>query len=351
MRAALIGFPQSGKSTLFQVLTSHAAAPGRRPEDAVGVARLRDPRLDQLTDLFHPKKTTPVAHEIVDPAAPFPQVGAREEIGDRDPYPALRSADLLVAVLRAFADPSVPHPSGSVDAERDRASLEEELVLADLVLVDTRLERVRKLEKIGKKPENPNERALLEKLHEALGAGTAIRSLDLSRDEEKALRGFGFLSAKPLLAVYNHDEGSAPALPAPGRGTAAVALPARAEGEVQGLPEEERAAFRAELGIEAGGGERVLVAAQDLVGLLTFYTAGAPEVKAWQVATGSSVVEAAGKIHSDLAKGFIRAEVVPWERLLEAGSWAGAKERGWMRTEGREYRVQEGDSLLVLFKV
>jgi len=130
----------------------------------------------------------------------------------------------------------------SVDAERDRASLEEELVLADLVLVDTRLERVRKLERIGKKPENPNERALLEKLHEALGAGTAVRSLELSRDEEKALRGFGFLSAKPLLAVYNHDEGTVPTLATAGRGTAAVALPARAESEVQTLPEEERAA-------------------------------------------------------------------------------------------------------------
>ena len=351
MRAALIGFPRSGKTTMFQVLTENPQAPARRQEDAVGMARVRDPRLDRLDQHFHPKKTTPVSHEIVDPASPFPRVGSREETGDKDPYPALRAADLLVLVLRAFDDPSVPHPSGSVDPERDRSQIEEELVLSDLVLVDTRLERIEKMERIGKKGENPVERPLLVKLHAALEAGKPIRSLELSREEEKTLRGFGFLSHKPILAVYNHGEGEAPALPQATGGFAAVALPARAEWEVLGLPEEERSSFRAELGIEPGGGERVMRAAEELVGLLTFFTAGAPEVKAWQVPTGSSIVEAAGKIHSDLARGFIRAEVVPWERLLEAGTWAQAREKGWMRTEGREYRVQEGDSLLVLFKV
>jgi ribosome-binding ATPase YchF (GTP1/OBG family) len=336
---------------MFQVLTENPQAPARRTDDAVGVARVRDPRLDRLHHLFHPKKTTPVAHEIVDPAAAFPRVGSREEAGEKDPYPALRAADLLVLVLRAFDDPSVPHPAGSVDPERDRAQIEEELVLSDLVLVDTRLERIEKLERIGKKSENPLERPLLSKLHQALEEGKPIRSLELSREEEKTLRGFGFLSHKPVLAVYNHGEGAAPARPPASAGFAAVALPARPEWEVLGLPEEERSAFRAELGLEAGGGERVLRAAEELSGLLTFFTAGPPEVKAWQVPAGSSVVEAAGKIHSDLARGFIRAEVVPWERLLEAGTWSQAREKGWMRTEGREYRVREGDSLLVLFKV
>src|SRR5262249_11338075 len=211
VRAALIGFPQSGKTTTFQVLTENPQAVARRQEDAVGMARVRDPRLDRLHQLFQPKKTTPVAHEIVDPASAFPRVGTREELGDKDPYPALRAADLLVLVLRAFDDPSVPHPSGSVDPERDRAQIEEELVLSDLVLVDTRLERIVKLEKIGKKSENPIERPLLQKLHEALEAGKPIRLLELSREEEKALRGFGFLSHKPVLAVYNHGEGAPPA--------------------------------------------------------------------------------------------------------------------------------------------
>jgi ribosome-binding ATPase YchF (GTP1/OBG family) len=351
VRAALIGFRQSGKTTMFQVLTENPEALARRQEDAVGMARVRDPRLDKLDQLFHPKKTTPVAHEIVDPQSPFPRVSGREEAGDKDPYPALRAADLLVLVLRAFDDPSVPPHAGSVDPERDRAQIEEELVLSDLVLVDTRLERVEKLEKIGRKSENPLERPLLQELHQALEAGKPIRSLELSREEEKTLRGFGFLSHKPVLAVYNHGEGAAPVLPPAANGFAAVALPARAEWEVLGLPQEERSAFRAELGIEAGGGERVMRAAEELVGLLTFFTAGPPEVKAWQVPVGSSVVDAAGKIHSDLARGFIRAEVVPWERLLEAGTWSQAREKGFMRTEGREYRVQEGDSLLVLFKV
>jgi ribosome-binding ATPase len=351
VRAALIGFPRGGKTTMFQILTENREAPARRSDDAVGMARVKDTRLDRLDQHFHPKKTTPVAHEIVDPASPFPRAGTREEVGEKDPYPALRAADLLILVLRAFDEPSVPHPAGSVDPERDRAQAEEELVLSDLVLVDTRLERIQKMERIGKKSENPVELPLLRKLHAALEGGQAIRSLELSKDEEKVLRGYGFLSHKPLLAVYNHGEGEVPALPARGPGFAAVALPARAEWEVLGLPEAERAAFRAELGIESGGGERVMRAAEDLLGLLTFFTAGTPEVRAWQVTTGSSIVEAAGKIHSDLARGFIRAEIVPWERLLEAGTWAQAREKGWMRTEGREYRVQEGDSLLVLFKV
>jgi GTP-binding protein YchF len=353
VRAALVGFPACGKTTLFQILTATEAPAAHRHEDQLGIARVADARLDRLSDLVKPKKTTPVAHEIVDPAAPFPDVGPAEARGDKDAYTVLRSADLLIAVVRAFADPAVAHPSGSVDAERDRTRIEEELVLADLVLVDTRLERIEKLEKVGKKTELPGERIRLQHLHQALDRGEAIRTLELSRDEAKAIRGYGFLSHKPLLMVYNvgEGEGSGAALPAARPGFAAVALAARAELEVSRLPADERVAFREALGLAAPAFDTVIAAAERLLGLVTFFTAGPPEARAWQVGPGASLVDAAGKIHTDLARGFIRAEVISWDKLLEAGSLAHARDRGWLRTEGRDSPVAEGDVLHVLFKV
>jgi GTP-binding protein YchF len=354
VRAALIGFPASGKTTLFQILTGSESPAGHHHEDQLGVVRVPDPRLDRLSVLVKPKKTTPVAHEIVDPAVPFPEAGpAPEGRPEKDPYVALRTADVLVAVVRAFADPAVPHSAGSVDPERDRKRIEDELVLADLVLADTRLERIEKLEKVGKKTELPGERALLQHLHQALDRGEAIRTLELSRDEAKGIRGYGFLSHKPLLVVYNVGEAeeASTALPAARPGFAAVALAARAELEVSRLAAEERAAFREALGLSAPAPESVISTAEGLLGLLTFFTVGPPEARAWQVGPGASLVDAAGKIHTDLARGFIRAEVVAWDRLLEAGSLAHARERGWVRTEGRDAPVVEGDVVHVLFKV
>ncbi len=353
MRAALIGLPESGKTTLFQILTATELTAAHRHEDQLGVVRVPDPRLERLSTLVKPKKTTPIAHEIVDPAAPFPETGPREGRAEKDPYTTLRTADLLVAVVRAFADPSVPHAAGSVDAERDRRRIEEELVLADLVLVDTRLERIEKLEKVGKKSELPGERTLLQHLHRALDQGRAIRTAELSRDEAKAIRGYGFLSHKPLLVVVNAGEGevAGASLPSPGPGFAAVAMAGRAELEVSRLPAAERPAFREALGLGEPAFDAVVGAAERLLGLVTFFTVGPPEVRAWQVGPSTPMVEAAGKIHTDLARGFIRAEVIPWDRFLEAGSLGHARERGWVRTEGREAVVAEGDVLHVLFKV
>lgn len=356
MRIALVGLPESGKTTLFRLLT--AAGPGslRPHEDRLGVTRVSDERLDRLSVLFTPKKTTPIAHEVIDPAAPFPDAGSREakeSKADRDADTGLRSADLLLVVLRTFSDPAVPHPAGSIDPERDRARIEEEMVLSDLVLVDARLERIGKLEKVGKKSEAPGEKALLHRLHAHLESGQAIRELELGREEAKAVKGFGFLSRKPLLLVYNTGDAELPAgmLPAPAPGRASIWIAARSEAEISELPAEEREDFRSALGLGEPGLARLILAAQEVLGLVTFFTAGPPEVRAWQVPAGSNAVEAAGKIHTDLARGFIRCEAVPWDRLLEAGSWAGARERGWMRTEGREYAVREGDVLHVLFKV
>jgi ribosome-binding ATPase len=353
VRVALVGLPASGKSTLFQLLTGTELSAAHRHEDQLGVVRVPDDRLTRLSALFQAKKTTPLAHEVVDPAFAFPDPGGPESRAGQDPYTVLRAADVLVAVLRAFDDPAVPHPAGSVDPGRDRERLEQELALADLVLVDTRLERIAKLEKVGKKAELPGEKARLGRLHAALDEGRPLRTLELSRDEEKAIRGYGFLSHKPLLAVHNCAAGAegAAALPPAAHGFAALALALRDELEVARLPAEERPAFREALGLGEPAFAAAVAALHRLLGLVTFFTAGPPEARAWQVGPGEDVVEAAGKIHTDLARGFIRAEVLGWERLLEAGSWGHARERGWMRTEGRGYAVAEGDVLHVLFKV
>ena len=353
MKAALVGLPASGKTTLFQILTGTELSAAHRHEDQLGVVRLPDPRLERLSALFQAKKTTPLAHEIVDPAAAFPDPTQREGRAEKDPYTVLRASDVLLAVVRVFDDPAVPHPSGGVDASRDLDGIGQELALADLVLVDTRLERIAKLERIGKKMELPGEKARLRRLHAALEDGHALRTLALSRDEEKAIRGYGLLSHKPLLAIYNTGAppGGPPALPPASHDFAALALPLRDELEVARLPEDERPAFREALGLGEPAFAAVIAAAHRLLGLVTFFTAGPPEARAWQVGPGEDVVEAAGKIHTDLARGFIRAEVLGWDKLLETGSWAHARERGWMRTEGRGYAVAEGDVLHVLFKV
>jgi ribosome-binding ATPase YchF (GTP1/OBG family) len=237
-----------------------------------------------------------------------------------------------------------------VDPARDLARVEEELVLSDHVLVETRLERIDKLERVGKKPESANEKVLLTRLRGVLEEGEAIRSAGLSLEEEKSIRGYGFLSHKPLLAVWNAGEGESVTLPADRTGFTSVSIHGRTELDLLPLPEDERAAFRSELGVAEPGVEAFLRAAHRLLGLLTFFTAGPPEVKAWQVPLGSNAVDAAGKIHSDIARGFIRCEVVTAEDLLETRAWGQAREKGRMRTEGREYRVQDGDCLHVLFK-
>lgn len=350
MKAALVGLPQSGRTTLFQIFTGAADAPASRQEDALGLVRVPDARLERLSDLMQPKKKTAAAHELIDPAIAFPRAGGRERKGEGDPFIALRTCDLLVCAVRAFGDPSVPHAAGSVDPARDLARVEEELVLSDHVLIETRLERIDKLEKVGKKPESAGEKGLLERLRAALEGGGAIRAMGLSADEEKAIRGYGFLSHKPLIAVWNAGEGEAAMLHGDRPSFTSVAVYGRTELDLLALPADERAAFRAELGVAVPGVDVFLRAAHRLLGLVTFFTAGAPEVKAWQIPLGASAVDAAGKIHSDLARGFIRCEVVTAGDLLEAGTWGQARERGRMRTEGREYRVQDGDCLLVLFK-
>jgi GTP-binding protein YchF len=348
VKLGLIGLPQSGKTTLFEILTAQAPPAGGRPENRMGTARILDGRLDKLVEMYRPKKVTPATLEVVDPATPFPPLAPRGKGGDADPYGPLRLADALALVIRAFENDTVPHPFTTVDPARDLAKAEEELVLLDHVAVESRLERIEKMEKVGRKAETGAERPVLERLREWLDSGKPLRSMAWSDEEERTLRGYSFLSRLPLVVVYNVGESTPAELPAPPPGAVAVSLPARAECEVVRLPEEERAGFRELFQIPESGLETLLRAAQKALDLLSFFTAGPPEVRAWHLRRGGSAVDAAGKIHTDLARGFVRAEVMPYEQLLEAGSWSGGRERGWLRTEGRDYVVQDGDVLVIL---
>jgi GTP-binding protein YchF len=259
----------------------------------------------------------------------------------------VRNCDALLAVVRDFENAAVPAASG-VDPARDLRDLESELILNDLAIAETRLERLAKELKVGRK-EGEREHALLVRIKAALEAERPLRAETFDKEEAKLLRGFQFLTLKPLLVVVNQGEGGPRPLPAAGAHTLVVGLAAHLEREVVALSRDERDAFRRELGIEQDGLSLVIRACYRLLGLISFFTVGPDEVRAWTLRQGERSVDAAGEIHSDLAKGFIRAEVVPCELLLEAGSEAAARERGGMRLEGRDYVVQDGDCLEIRF--
>jgi len=349
LRAGLIGLPSTGKTTLFQLLTSAREAPRPgRAEANVGVSRVADERLDRLTALFNPKKRVPATVEFADMAAGRGEAKALLDVA------AYRTADALLHVVRAFRDASVPHPAGSVNPRRDLRTIEEELILADLGVVEKRLERLEKDLKRQSAPELRPEQDILLRGRAALEAGRALRTLGLSGDESRRLRGFQFLSAKPLLAVINLDEGDvAPAGHVTdaldlgdflsGTGTGAVGVCARIELEIAQLDEADARAFMADLRLTQSGLDRVIRATYDLLGYLSFFTVGEDECRAWSIPRGTAAQAAAGAIHSDIERGFIRAEVVACDALLARGSLAACREHGELRLEGKEYVVQDGD--------
>jgi hypothetical protein len=275
------------------------------------------------------------------------QGSARSQARGPDLFSAVRNCDALVAVVRDFENPAVPI-EGGVDPARDLARLESELVFNDLVIAETRLERIAKELRVGKK-QGEREHALLTRARELLESGQALRGVRFDAEEGKLLRGFQLLSRKPLLVVYNQDEHSTRQPVTPGPGALAVALRAHLEREVVALPPAEREAFRTELGIGEDGLSLLIRSCYDLLGLLSFFTVGPDEVRAWTLRRGEHAVDAAGEIHSDLAKGFIRAEVIGWEQLLELGGHSRAREKGLLRLEGRDYVVHDGECLEIRF--
>jgi GTP-binding protein YchF len=365
MQIAIVGLAGCGKTTVFNTLTrGHAETGGYGGLTLnVGVVKVPDARLDRLAEVFRPKKVVQADVTYVDLPAPPPSVDGRVGTDELPPehLARLRESDALLHVVRAWDDPAHPHPAGSVDPARDLDQLDVEFTLSDLVLVERRLERLASGGRHGTPAEreaNEREGVVLERLKLALEAGSPIRDLELDADEEKAIRGFRFLTQKPVLALLNVGEGELAAAGALVERIAAGyehrralvdALSARIEMELGELEPDEAAVFMAELGITESGLDRVIRLSYRLLGLISFLTAGPDEVRAWPVPDGATAVDAAGTIHTDLARGFIRAETIAYEELLAAGSIAEAKRHGKVRSEGKTYAVRDGDVIEILF--
>ena len=362
MQVTIVGLPGSGKTTVFNALTGgHAetgAFSGGRAAPNVSVVKVPDERVDRLSALFRPKKSTYADVTYVDVA--MPAGAAREGTINPDVLAQIRNADALLHVARAFDDPTASAPA---DPWRDVDDLDLEFTVADLTVIEKRLEKLKTQGRHGSQSERDlaqRELEVLERIEPHLSEGKPIRSFGLTEDEEFLLRGYRFLTQKPVLVVLNIDEGRLPeaaALEAAGREryaqphTDVAALAGKIEAEMAELPDEDARLFMDDLGIAEPSRGRVIGLTYALLGLFSFFTAGEDECRAWTLRVGSSAVDAAGAIHSDLARGFIRAQVIGVDELLEAGSMAEARNRGTLRQEGKAYAVRDGDVLEILFNV
>jgi len=362
MQVTIVGLPGSGKTTVFNALTgAHAETggfSGGRAVPNVSVVKVPDERVDRLAALFNPKKTVYADVTYVDVA--IPAGAAREGSVNPDVLAQIRNADALLHVARAFDDPA---SVVAADPWRDVDDLDLEFTVADLSVIEKRLEKLATQGRHGSQAEREaaqREEELLRRVEPHLSEGKPIRSFGLSDDEELLLRGYRFLTQKPVLVVLNIDEGrltEVDALESAGRErygqphTDVAALAGKIEAEIGELPEDDARLFMDDLGISEPSRGRVIRLTYQLLGLFSFFTAGEDECRAWTLARGSTAVDAAGAIHSDLARGFIRAQVISFEDLIEAGSMAEARKRGTLRQEGKSYLVADGDVIEVLFNL
>ena len=334
-------------------MTSARDAPKGKGDVNIGISRVPDSRLDALTAMYNPRKRVPATVEFTDIIAP-----ARSSAQALVDVAGYKNADALVHVVHAFRDQSVPHPAGSIDPARDAQAMEDELILADLGVAERRIERLDKDLKKGRSAELEKERDLVHRCQRALEEGKPLRALELTGEDLKRLRGFQFLSAKPLLLVINLDEadlsdvGSTVEKAADKSGltgflahasTRAVALCAKIELEIAQLEGDDAKAFLSDLGLSESGLDRVIRTSYDLLGYMSFFTVGDDECRAWSIARGTAAQVAAGEIHTDIQRGFIRAEVVAYDALMKRGSMAACRDHGEVRLEGKEYIVQDGD--------
>jgi hypothetical protein len=361
MEIGILGLPKAGKTTLFNTLTASRRETGKfsaSAETHVAVATVPDDRLARLRDLYEPRRYVPATVQYVDVPGLHRREGGRGEGAESLDLTRLRTAAALMHVVRAFEDPEIPHSEGTVDPARDVATIDLELILADHDLVERRLARLEQATKRGLTPDEQRERKLLdETVRPALEAERPLRTLELDPDDERRLRGFQLLSAKPMLIVINSGEAEvAGASPesfgiTPGEGVRAIVVSAPIEEEISRLEPAEQREFLADLGLAEPSLDRVIRASYELLGLISFFTVGEDEVRAWTVRRGTPARAAAGAVHSDIERGFIRAEVVRWDDLLRLGSLPGCREQALLRLEGKDYQVADGDVVHFRFNV
>jgi len=364
LKAGIVGLPNVGKSTLFNAITQAGAESANYPfctiDPNVGVVEVPDERLDKLTELVKPQRKVPTAFEFVDIAGLVAGASKGEGLGNKF-LAHIREVDAIVHVVRCFQDENITHVSGKVDPLSDIATINLELILADLETVERRLERARKNTKSGEK-KYIQEVRVLERIREALYNDQPARSVELDDDEKLLVRDLHLITSKPVLYAANVSESEAanadgnPLVQAvrayaESEGAEVVPISAKVEAEIAELDGEDKALFLEELGIKESGLDRLIKAAYKLLGLQTYFTAGEQEVRAWTIRKGTKAPQAAGVIHSDFERGFIRAEVVSYEDFVAAGSMNAVRERGQLRLEGKDYVVQDGDIMHFRFNV